>query len=163
MKGVRVVALGAAMAVTLAGCGLLGLGGPVFSDDPISGEGVGEWSFVSGFVEEGVEEGEWRVELHAAAPAGGRDPWDFDAFDAENYIFFSAPSSNEPRELQLRLLFNTESNQTITYYAGGTNYIIIDGWLLLDVNETSNEATVKLDVTSDTMFFNGTVTLPVAP
>lgn len=148
MKRVRAVALVGIGIAVLAGCDLW-LFGPDFSREPISGQGLDPWTFASGSVEPGTEPGEWTVELYAS--------------DRDDYIMFTAPSGSEPRELQLRFLFDTDNNQTVTYVAEGTNYILSNGWLLLDVNETIGQATVKLHVWGESVSFNGTVTIPLVP
>ncbi len=154
----------AAAILLFAGCDLLGLGGSDYSTDPISGTGAnGDWTFVSGFVEPGFDAGDWSVELYPIA-ASTTNPWDLGAYpDSEDSIFFTAPSSAEERPLQLRLFGDTSGNQTVTYYANGTNYIITEGFITLTVDETAGTAVLKMDVSNDEFFFNGTVELPVAP
>ena len=171
MRIVRFAAIGALLVllVLMTGCDLLGLGGANFSSDPISGhtDTGSTWTFASGYVSNSFfSSGEYDVNLYAVSPTSGSNPWDAGAYSSSaDYITFTAPSSPDAVKLQFKLFGDTSANQTITYYSGGTNYIIIDGWIQLTVDETAGTATVKLDVSdsSSGIDFNGTVTVNVEP
>ena len=148
----------------LAGCGVLFGGSYEFSAEPIAGFGVGEWTFGSGYVEPGFDPGEWEVDLYPVTPNVGFEPWESGAYDTQdNRIFFTAPSTLEPRQLRLALLGDDSDRQTITYYDGETNFIFTEGWIHLLVDEVAGTAELKMDVTYDEKWFNGTVTIPIAP
>lgn len=134
-----------------------------YSPDPISGKGAnGTWTYASGYVSDLF--GEWWVELRNVEPAAETDPWDFGAYeDDDDYIFFSAPSSEDERKLQFSFDGDTSDQQTVTYYVNETNYIFSEGFLTLTVDEEAGEALVKLDIRGDDYHFNGTVTVPVEP
>lgn len=146
MKKKIFVILLVVLAVLLIGsCDLFG---PGFNETEITGTGTsGTWTFGSGTCS-GTSGSTYSVHLY---PVTGDD-----------YIMFSALSSDEPETLTINL-FDMDNAKTVTYYDGSSNYIIIDGYRQVTVDETAGTAVVKLNIYDNTnnLSFNGTVTLDV--
>ena len=53
------------------------------------------------------------------------------------------------------------TTKTVTYYYGGTNDIIVDGWVPLTVSPPN--VTVQMDAWTSDYSFSGTTVVPLAP
>lgn len=128
---------------------------PGFIDQDLQGmvNGV-EWTYASGFAEESFSDStKYSIDLYAGDPSGG-DVCATGAFShIDDYVMFSVPKEVGVYDLGL------SQGQTVTIYAGGTNYICVEGAVEI-VSVTDTEIVGKLNAKSDNdNYVNGNFTV----